>query len=101
MINEFVCTTIHCALHTSYVNEVTIDGVSYPIQVYKNGCRYIEYDNIIFMIQNINKASVYAKKAQDGYQITWGQRPGKWIYIESELLGSTVTVYLEGLNIHY
>jgi hypothetical protein len=96
-MNEFVCATIHSALHKSYVKEVIIDTVSYPIETYKNGCRYVDYDEIRFMVQNVAKSSVFAKKAQEGWQITWGQRPGKWIYMESALLSTSVTVYLEGL----
>jgi len=101
MVNEFQCAAIHCALHTSYVKEVTIDTVSYPIDVYKNGCRFVDYDGIRFMIQNVNKPSVYAQKAQEGFQITWGQRPGNWIYMESHILSPTVTIHLDGLNKNY
>lgn len=101
MVNEFQCATIHSALHKSYVKEVTIDNVSYPIEIYRNGCRYVDYDGIRFMVQNVKKSSVYAQKAQEGFEITWGQRQGNWIYIEGHVLSPTVTVHLQGLNIHY
>jgi hypothetical protein len=97
VINEFNCAMIHSMLHKSFVKEIIIEGTTYPIEVYKNGCRFVDYDGVRFMVQNVAKSSVFAKKAQEGWQITWGQRPGKWIYMESPLLSKMVTVYLDGL----
>lgn len=100
-VNEMLCGQIHTAIHTSYLNEVTINGQVYPIQTYKNGCRFVEYGGITFMEQNINKSSKYAAKARAGYHITWGMRPGDWIYMESEFNSKTITIALTGMKKEY
>ena len=52
------------------------------------------------MTQNKAKSSIYAKKANEGMQITWGQRPGSWIYMESGILDTSVTVYMDGPSVN-
>lgn len=100
-INEMIMAQIHMALHTSYVDGITIDGVMHHKMTYKNGCRYIDYAGIRFMQQNKAKASKYAMKAQQGYQITWGMRPGDWVYMESEMNSDKVTVTTVGKERDY
>jgi len=74
--------TIHKAIHFGQMS-VTIEGTEYQISTYRNGCRYVDVKGIRFMEQDPNKSSVYAQMAREGVLITWGQRPGRWIYIET------------------
>lgn len=97
-INEMLMAQIHIALHISYADGITINGVLYPKMEYKNGCKYIDYAGIRFMQQNKAKSSKYAMRAQMGYQITWGMRPGDWIYMESEINSDKVLVSTSGMQ---
>lgn len=97
-LNEMVCAQIHKALHTSYEESVTINGIVYPKNMYKNGCAYIDYGIVRFMQQNKAKSSKYADRARAGYQITWGMRPGSWIYMESEIFGDSTIVSMAGMQ---
>lgn len=83
-ISEETIKAIHFAIH-GFDEYAFINGKRYDINIYKNGCRYMDYDNIRFMEQNMSKSSIYAKKARSGALITWGMRgDAPWIYVESE-----------------
>lgn len=102
VINEMICAQIHVALHNSFEESVTINGVVYPKFVYKNGCPYIDYGNVRFITQNKQKSSKYAARARAGTRITWGMQPvGDWIYCESEILDDKVLVSLAGMKREY
>lgn len=76
---------IHEALHSPAKNHITINCQMYPIKKATNGCRSVSYDGILWMEQNKNKSSEYAKRAQKGEKITWGIRGvdmGSWILID-------------------
>ena len=93
-LNE-AALTIHHALHDSNTTTVTINGTTFEIQVYHNGCRFVDYPRpyvkengtpsgaIRFMEQNKKKASGYAELARSGNEITWGIRPNSynWMYV--------------------
>jgi len=95
--NEMTCARIHTALHDRNIKTIDIDGTPLVILTYRNGCRYVDYGQIRFMVQNEAKSSVYADEARKGAKITWGQRPGKnWIYIKQALLSDSVDIYMHG-----
>ena len=78
---------IHEVLHNPKWRAAVIDGTEYPVRVAQNGCRYIDYDDIRFMVQNKHKTingkpTKDALRAQQGAKITWGISPGKWLKIE-------------------
>lgn len=81
-MNEQTCKEIHDVLHYKEPNIRT--SIKYKRFVSLNGCRAIKHDGILFMEQNPKTSSRYAKQARDGKHITWGIRPGKWIYIDDE-----------------
>lgn len=87
---------IHNSIHNG-TKLVIIDNKFYVIEVASNKCRYLEYSGITFMEQNKNKKkwnsekkkfyySDYAKQAREGNKITWGIKPGKWIFIKNGVI---------------
>jgi hypothetical protein len=84
--------TIHNAIHNKNQMGVSIDGVTYPIEVFKqNGCRYVDFwDNgkkYRFIEQNPRKMSPFAQRAKNGEKITWGvPAVGRWIEVSDTTL---------------
>lgn len=78
---------IHRALHNPEVIELLDNsGGRYPVRRAPNGCRYIDYEGMIFMEQNKNKPSAHAEAARNGAHITWGlTKPERWIYIDDPI----------------
>lgn len=74
----------HRAIHNPGVTNMSVAGKEYPVYVSANGARAINYEGITFMEQSKTKSSVYAQQARDGKKITWGLRPGSWIYIDDD-----------------
>lgn len=73
---------IHKAIHGKNIVAVMINGRRYEVKIARNRCRYIDFNGIRFMEQNKYKNSEYARRARNGERITWGIRPGRWIYID-------------------
>ena len=78
---------IHEALHDKSQKkeigeeEIKIREKTLPIQVSsKNGCRYLFYNQVMFMEQNKATGTLFAQQALDGDKITWGIRSRKpWL----------------------
>ena len=77
---------IHNTIHSNE-KSIIIDNKEYPVIITPNGCRRITFNNVVFMEQNRNKNSSYAKKAKEGRKITWGIRDfQRWIYIHDDIV---------------
>lgn len=49
-----------------------VDGANCKMELYSNGCRMVDFEDIRFMEQNKKKIhSPYAKAAREGHQIMW------------------------------
>ena len=79
--NENILKSIHFAIHDDCCN-VKINYKDYPILINNKGCRYVDYEGVKFMEQNVDTSSLWAKQAKtNGRKITWGIRPGVWMLI--------------------
>lgn len=77
---------LHDAIHSNSPLTI-IDGKLYQIDTHDNGCRYCNTDIGMFMEQNQNQSSSYAKMAREGRRITWILRSGLWgLIIDNEIV---------------
>lgn len=85
---------IHRAIHNPEVTEVIVGKEHYPVKRAPNGCRCVDYDDRIFMEQNKNKQTNYARAAREGKHITWGIGSHRetddvgrnnWVYIDDDI----------------
>lgn len=80
------CTQIHMVLHRPDIASVGMHEKQLKVVIAGNGCRAVYYKGYMFMEQNKNKDSVYAKMAREGKRITWAipDVGSRWIYIDDE-----------------
>lgn len=70
-ITENVWKPIYQAIFHD-IQSVTIEGITYPVQVYHNGCRMVDYADVRFIEQNKKKLnSKTADRAKEGAKIMW------------------------------
>lgn len=77
---------IDAAIHTPKLESIVLPDENhilkeYPITIASNGCRHFVYNSIDFMEQNKKTFSKFAELARNGHNITWGIRPGSWLYV--------------------
>nr|CAG4707831.1 unnamed protein product [Naegleria fowleri] len=68
---------IHNAIH-SRDSTVTINGMTFGIQMNDSSCRYVRVDGVVYIEQNKEKKTKYAKMALEGKKITWICHSGNW-----------------------
>ena len=75
---------IHKFLHEKTIGaKEKVSDKEIEIKLGKNGCKYIIYEDIMFMEQSTYKESKYAQRARNGEKITWGiVKNGPWILID-------------------
>jgi hypothetical protein len=88
-----VVQAIHKAIHSS-AKFVAIEGIQFPVKLFKGKWRSIDLGNIKFAEQDRDKSSIYADKAKKGAQITWGMRyADRWIYVEGDTVKMEPFIY--------
>lgn len=61
----------HEAIHNPEQDHVTIEGRTYPIVVYRNGCRCVDIGGYTVMEQNKKKTTTFSKRAANGEHLSW------------------------------
>jgi len=70
---------IHNAIHDPSSPNVNINGTTHEIAIGEAGCRFIRTSGgIIFIEQNKEKDTKYARMAMEGKSITWICHTGRW-----------------------
>ncbi|KAG2385537.1 hypothetical protein C9374_003352 [Naegleria lovaniensis] len=69
---------IHNAIHDTDQDHVCINNMSFQIQMNDSSCRYIRVDGVVYIEQNKEKKTKYAKMALEGKKITWICHSGNW-----------------------
>jgi hypothetical protein len=79
---------VHAAVHNYSCDSIEVGGVTYPISVGNAGCRFARIDDIVYIEQNKEKKTKYAKMALEGKSITWVCTPGaNWgLVIDNEVV---------------
>ncbi|EFC35819.1 predicted protein [Naegleria gruberi] len=78
--------TIHEAIHNSTISSVTIKGSEYEITTNDGACRFVRIGEIVYIEQNKDKKTKYAKMALEGRKITWITHKGKWgLIVDDEI----------------
>eukprot|EP01126_Amoeba_proteus_P061855 TRINITY_DN8344_c0_g1_i17.p1 TRINITY_DN8344_c0_g1~~TRINITY_DN8344_c0_g1_i17.p1 ORF type:complete len:681 (-),score=167.09 TRINITY_DN8344_c0_g1_i17:390-2432(-) len=79
---------IHQAIHDTTRNSVTIDKTDYDISVGEAGCRFVRLNNgVVFIEQNKEKDTKYARLAAEGQLITWICHSGRWgLVVDKEIV---------------
>lgn len=66
--------TIHDQLHSeaAYVSLHRVEQLPHPVKLTSKGLRSVKIGNLLFVVQNPNTGSEYARRAKSGEKITWG-----------------------------
>ena len=78
VVTEADILNIHHAIHDRSVSEVTINGFVFKLQMNDSSCRFVRVDGVVYIEQNKEKKSKYAKMATEGKKITWICHSGNW-----------------------
>jgi len=70
--------SIHNSIHDPKLTSVTVNGVENEISVGEAGCRFVRVSGIVFIEQNKEKDTKYARMALEGKNITWICNTGRW-----------------------
>jgi len=77
--NEADILKVHNAIHDPGQTAVEVNGVSHEIAVGEAGCRFVRTSGgIIFIQQNKEKDTKYARLALEGRAVTWICHTGRW-----------------------
>ncbi|EFC38673.1 predicted protein [Naegleria gruberi] len=68
---------IHTAIHST-CTEVKINGIEFAIQMNESSCRFVRVDGVVYIEQNKEKKTKYAKMALEGKKLTWICHAGNW-----------------------
>jgi len=69
---------IHNAIHDKTKAVVNVKGKDWEVAVGEAGCRYVRVDDVVFIEQNKEKDTKYARMAMEGKLITWIVHSGRW-----------------------
>jgi len=69
---------IHNAIHDKTQKVVNLKGKDWDVSVGEAGCRFVRVDGLVFIEQNKEKDTKYARMALEGKLITWICHEGRW-----------------------
>ncbi|EFC46105.1 predicted protein [Naegleria gruberi] len=69
---------IHNTIHDPNQDHVIINNLSFATQMNDSSCRYIRVDGVVYIEQNKEKKTKYAKMALEGKKLTWICHAGNW-----------------------
>jgi len=69
---------IHNAIHDKTQSVVNVNGKDWDVAVGDAGCRFVRIDGLVFIEQNKEKDTKYARMALEGKLITWICHSGRW-----------------------
>lgn len=79
--------TIHHALHADQ-GVVTVNNIDYPILKTKKGCRYVTFEGVKIIQQDLFANSSFGMRARLGEKLTWVMCQPAWMLIDDSVINS-------------